>query len=91
MVDWSQVALGAFVLWVPGLALAWAFLPRLDWAKFLVVSVIAALTVPPALLYVLNVFFGVRLTPLNEILLSLSVACLAAAKGLIPALDRRWA
>jgi predicted membrane-bound spermidine synthase len=90
MADPLQLALGTLVLWAPGLAWTWALVPELDLPRFAFVSVIAAFTVQPATLYVLNVFLGVPVTPANAALLALSLATAGLAVGLKPRLDRAW-
>ncbi len=90
MADPLQVALGALVLWAPGLAWTWALAPGLDWAKFLFLSVIVAFTVQPATLYLLNVFLGVPITHLNIALLSLSLALLGLGWGARPRIEEAW-
>lgn len=90
VVDPVQVVLGALVLWAPGLTFTWAFAPGLDWAKFLAASVIVALTVQPATIYLLNVFFSVPISPMNVILLSLALAAFGLAMGMRPRLEKAW-
>lgn len=70
--------------------MTWAFAPGLDWAKFIAASVVVALTLQPATMYVLNIFFGVPFSPMNVILACLAYATLALAIGLRPRLDRAW-
>lgn len=89
--DPVQLVLGTLVLWLPGLALTWALAPELDWAKFLAVSVVVALTVQPGIFYVLNVFFGIPITPANTILLALGLTALALAMAVKPRLERALA
>ena len=90
MVDWVQLALGAFVLWAPGLAWTWALAPDLDWAQFLTVSVITAASIQPAVMYTLNLFLGVAVSPMNVILLSLALTSLGLALAIRPRLEAQW-
>jgi hypothetical protein len=90
MVDPVQLVLGALVLWAPGLTWTWALAPELDWAKFAFASVIVAATVQPAAMYVLNVFLGVPIAPMNYVLLSLGLALLGLGWGLRPRLEAAW-
>lgn len=90
MADPVQVVLGALVLWAPGVSWTWALAPGLDWAKFLFASVIVALTVQPAAMYLLNVFLGVPIAPMNVVLLSLGLALLALGWGVKPRLEKAW-
>lgn len=90
MVDWLQLVLGGLVLWAPGLTWTWALVPELDWAQFLAVSVVAALTVGPGAMYLLNVFLGFPITPTNATLLSLALASLGAAWAIRPRLEKAW-
>lgn len=91
MPDPAQLVLAVIVLWLPGLAWTWALTDDLGWARFLVVSVVVALTVQPGIFYVLNVFFGVPITPANTILLALALTALALAMALKPRLERALA
>ncbi len=91
MPDPVQLTLGLLVMVLPGLAWTWALAPDLDWAKFVVVSVVVALTIQPGIFYVLNVFFGVPITAANTILLALSLAALGLAVALGPRVERLWA
>lgn len=90
VVDPLQLAIGGAVLWAPGLALAWAFLPSLDWAKFVAASVVISLSVPTATMFMLNVFFGIPISPFNLIVLNLGWAAVGLAAGLGPRLERAW-
>lgn len=90
MVDLAHLVAGAFVLWAPGLAWTWALVDGLDWAKFLFVSVVVALTVQPLFMYLGNVFLGVPITPTNTVLLSLGLAALAAGVRVRPELEAAW-
>lgn len=85
-----QLLVGGFVLWAPGLAWTWALTDGLDWAKFLAVSVVVALTVQPGAMYLGNVFFGVPITPTNTVLLALGLAMLAAGWKLRSTLQVAW-
>lgn len=87
MVDVVQLTLGSLVLWAPGLAWTWALVDGLDWAKFLSVSVIVALTVQPGTMYLLNVFLGFPVTAMNVVLLSLGLAMAGLSLGLAPVLE----
>lgn len=91
MVDVVQLVLGLLVLWAPGVSWTWALAPGLDWAKFLFTSVVVALTVQPAAMFLLNVFLSVPIAPMNVVLLSLGLALLALAWGLRPRIERAWA
>lgn len=88
MADLLQLAVGAAVLWAPGVAWTAALAPGLDPPKFLAASVVLALTLQPALLYALSVFLGVALTPANAVLASLMLAGLGSARALRPWLTR---
>ncbi len=77
-----QFVLGVAILLAPGFALTCARAPQLDWAKFVAVSVVISLSIPPAVMYVLNIFFGVPFTLLNIVLIALSVAFLGLAGAL---------
>jgi hypothetical protein len=88
--DPVQAVLGALILWAPGLTWTWALVPGLDWAKFVFVSVIVALTIQPAAMYALNVFLGVPIAPMNYVLLSLGLALLGLGWGLRPRLETAW-
>jgi hypothetical protein len=88
--DPVQAVLGALILWAPGLTWTWALVPGLDWAKFVFVSVIVALTVQPFAMYLLNVFLGVPIAPMNYALLSMAMALLGLAWGLRPKLEGTW-
>lgn len=90
MTDPVQLVLGALVLWAPGLAWTWALAPELDRAKFAFASVIVALTVQPFAMYLLNVFLGVPIAPMNYALLSLALALLGLAWGLRPRIEATW-
>lgn len=79
---------GALVAWAPGAALVWAFLPGLDWAKGIAASVILAVSVPPAAMYLLTVFFGVDLSPMNLVLVALLFTALGLAWALRPRLEQ---
>lgn len=59
--------MGLAALLVPGVALVWAFYPRLDWAKQVVLAVVFALTVPPAGLFILNMARGTPVTFQNTL------------------------
>lgn len=91
MVDVVQLVVGGLVLWAPGLAWTWALTDGLDWAKFVAVSVVVALTVQPGMMYLGNVFLGVPITPTNTVLLSLGLASLAAGWALRPRMRAAWA
>ncbi len=91
MVDVPHLVAGALVLWAPGLAWTWALVDGLDWAKFVFVSVIVALTVQPFFMYLGSVFLGVPITPTNTVLLALGLAALAAGLALRSRLDELWA
>lgn len=82
MVDVVQLILGTLILWAPGITWTWALVDGLDWAKFLAVSVIVALTIQPGTVYVLNVFLGVPITAMNAALISLGLASLGLAWAL---------
>lgn len=90
MADPVQVLLGIVVLWAPGLAWTWAIAPELDWAKFTFASIIVALSVQPAVVYLLNVFFALPISPLNVTLVSLALTAIALAVGGRPRLERMW-
>lgn len=90
MADLVQLVLGALVLWAPGLAWVWALAPELDWAKYLFASVIVAVTVQPFATYLLNVFLGVPIAPMNYVLLSLGLALLGLGWGLRPRIEESW-
>lgn len=88
MVDWLQLALAAAVLWSPGLAWTWALLGDLDAPSFLAVSVVVALTLLGATLYVGSVFLQVPLRPSVYVFTALALASLGLARALAPRLDR---
>lgn len=88
--DPLQVVVGTVLVLAPGFALALAFLPRLDPPKFIVVGVILALTVTPASVYVLDLYLGVPITPMNFVLVSLAWTAFAGAWWLRPRLHRAW-
>jgi len=89
--DIVQLVLGGLILWAPGLTWTWTLTEDLDWAKFLFVSVIVALSVQPAAMYLLNVFLSVPIAPMNYALLSMALAFLALAWGLSGRIDEAWA
>lgn len=91
MVDPVQLVAGALVMWAPGLAWTWALAPGLDWAKFLAVSVVVALTVQPGVMYLGSVFLGIPISPMNTVLLSLGLAALALGWRVRSTLDEAWA
>lgn len=90
VVDWLQLVLGAAILWAPGLAWTWALAPGLDWAKFLAASVVVAASVQPAITYLLNVFFGMPVSPTNVVLICLALTAVAMAWAIGPRLERVW-
>lgn len=90
MADPVQLVLGTFILWAPGLTWTWALVPGLDWAKFVFVSVIVASTVQPFATYLLNVFLGVPIAPMNYALLSMAMASLGLAWRIRPKLEGSW-
>jgi hypothetical protein len=82
-----QFVLGVLVLLAPGFALTWALAPNLDWAKFVSVGVVVSLSVPPATIYVLNIFLGVPFTTLNIVLIALAITFLGLAMAIRPRMD----
>lgn len=57
-----RAIVGLIVLLLPGAAIVWAFFPRLDWAKQVVLAVVFAATVVPAALFAANLLLEWPLT-----------------------------
>lgn len=64
---------GVVVVLAPGVAVAWAFAPRMDWAKRVVLSVVFALSVVPGILFALNLVRGTPLSLKNASIVAVSV------------------
>ena len=85
-----QLLVGTLIIWAPGLALVWAFAPGLDWAKFTFASVVVAVSVTTATVYLLSVFLGLPITPMNFVLVSLAWAFFGLAWAAGPRLEKAW-
>ena len=67
--------------------MVWAYIPGLDLPKFAATAVVLSLTVPPALVLLLNVLLGVPVTAMNVVLVWLLVTWAAVAGRLSRLLD----
>lgn len=80
---------GAVVLFAPGVALVWSFFPTVDWAKQVVLAVVLALSVAPALVFVANLLFGTPVAVRSALLASVAVVAFAVLCRLVASLPPR--